>query len=616
MTESRIKISSIVENQLPDYVKEEFPLVSEFLSQYYQAIENQGSTLDILQNIDRYVKVDNLTNLTDSTQATSDVSLFDTTINVESTYGFPDSYGLIKIDNEIITYKSKTATSFTECVRGFVGIEEYYNNDQLKFSDTNVETHVDGSTVENLSILFLKEFFNKVKAQVTPGFEDRSLNSEINQGLFVKQANDFYSSKGTSHSFEILFRALYGKDVEVILPRDFLIQPSDAQYRITKDLVVEAIEGNPEDLVNLTLYQDPIYNIPASRGTISNVEKIIRGNKEYYVISLDFGYDNLNETGLTLGDFTIHPRTRNVVDINSGSDTLTVDSTLGFPSSGTLTVDLENGTQLSISYESKSTTQFYGCSGINQNIPKNSELNLDTFAFGYADIEQTQTVKVRVTGVLSSGVLDTPTRYYGKNDLIKIRTLGKELDSFKANNWLFNISSTHNVKSVVELDSLNFRYRIDLYNNHLFYIGDSITIIPPQAQPASEVRGVINSIKNSTSIIVSAESRLTSFTPFQIRKNIVNVSSSNNLSLNKYTANVQNTYLGLANSLYVTSPSLPNYLNNSLNIRDKKVTFSGTFSGDTLTIPNHKFYTGDRIVYNPVDNNNKLDLTAGKYFVR
>jgi hypothetical protein len=616
MTESRIKISSIVENQLPDYVKEEFPLVSEFLSQYYQAIENQGSTLDILQNIDRYVKVDNLTNLTDSTQTTSDVSLFDTTINVESTYGFPDSYGLIMIDNEIITYKGKTATSFTECVRGFVGIEEYYNNDQLKFSDTNVETHSNGSVVENLSILFLKEFFNKVKTQVTPGFEDRSLNSEINQGLFIKQSNDFYSSKGTAHSFEILFRALYGKDVEVILPRDFLIQPSDAQYRITKDLVVEAIEGDPSDLVNLTLYQDSIYNIPESRGTISNVEKIIRGDKEYYVISLDFGYDNLNETGLTLGDFTVHPRTRNIVDIASGSDTLTVDSTLGFPSSGVLVVNLENGTQLSVNYESKSSTQFHGCIGITQDISKNSELNLDIFAFGYADIEQTQIVKVRVTGVLSNVLLDSPTKYYDKGDLIKIRTLGKETDDFRANKWLFNISSTHNIKSVVELDSLNFKYRIDLFDQHLFYIGDSVTIVPPQAQPVSEVKGVISSIKNSTSIIVSTEQRLISFVPFQIRKNIVNVLSSNNLSLNKYTANVQNTYLDGINSVYVTSPSLPYYLNNSLIIRDKIVTFSGTFFGDTLSIPNHKFYTGDRIVYNPDDANNKLDLSSGKYFVR
>ena len=615
MTESRIKISSIIENQLPNYVKEEFPLVSEFLSQYYQALENQGGTLDILQNIDRYVKVDNLANLTDSTQTTSSVSLFDTTINVESTYGFPESYGLIKIDDEIITYRSKTSTSFTECVRGFVGIEEYFNNDQLKFSDTNTESHNQSSTVSNLSILFLKEFFNKVKIQVTPGFENRALGSQVNERLFIKQAKDFYSSKGTGHSFEILFRALYGKDVEVILPRDFLIQPSDAQYRITKDLVVEAIDGDPTDLINLTLYQDSVFDIPASRGTVSNVEKIIRSNKEYYVISLDFGFgNNVNDTGLALGNFTVHAKTKNIIDIVSGSDTITVDSTLGFPFSGILTVDLENGTQLLISYTSKSSTQFYGCTGINQDVPKNSELNLNAFAYGYTDIQQTKIVKIRITGVLSNLDLDSSTKYYNRGDLVKIATLGTESSDFRSNKWLFNISSTHNIKSIIELDAPNFKYNIDLYDRHFFYVGDSVTIISSQGQ--LETKGVVSAVKNSTSITISLEQKLNSIVPFRIKKNIVNVSSNNDLSLNKYVANVQNTYIDNTNSVYVTSLSLPYYANNSINIRDKKITFSGTFSGDSLAVSNHKFYTGDKIVYNPNQNENKLDLNPGKYFVR
>jgi hypothetical protein len=74
MTETRIKISSIIENQLPQFVLEEFPLVSEFLSQYYISLESQGGTSDILQNIDQYVKVDHLTNLIESTTLSTDVT--------------------------------------------------------------------------------------------------------------------------------------------------------------------------------------------------------------------------------------------------------------------------------------------------------------------------------------------------------------------------------------------------------------------------------------------------------------------------------------------------------------------------------------------------------------
>ena len=207
MTETRIKISSILENQLPQFVREEFPLVSEFLSQYYISLENQGGTSDILQNIDKYIKVDNLTNLIESTTLDSDVTFFDSTINVTSTAGFPDSYGLLLINSEIITYTSKTSTTFEGCVRGFNGTTSYKVNDELTFTESEAEEHISGASVTNLSILFLKEFLNKVKKQVTPGFENRELYSELDERLFIKQSIDFYSSKGTDNSFKILFGA-------------------------------------------------------------------------------------------------------------------------------------------------------------------------------------------------------------------------------------------------------------------------------------------------------------------------------------------------------------------------------------------------------------------------
>ena len=111
MSEFRVKTSLIVENQVPSYVREEFPLLVEFLSQYYRSLDFQSGPSDILQNIDQYVKLDSLVNLTDSTTLSSFVEFYDTTINVVSTTGFPDSYGLLLIDNEIITYESKTSTS-------------------------------------------------------------------------------------------------------------------------------------------------------------------------------------------------------------------------------------------------------------------------------------------------------------------------------------------------------------------------------------------------------------------------------------------------------------------------------------------------------------------------
>jgi hypothetical protein len=120
----------------------------------------------------------------------------------------------LQIDDEIITYTGKTSSSFTGCVRGFVGITSLTKQnypDQLVFSESESAEHTSGAVIKNLSSLFLKEFLLKTKYQLLPGLENRTLSSNINQSLFIKQAKDFYLSKGTDESFKILFNALYGE---------------------------------------------------------------------------------------------------------------------------------------------------------------------------------------------------------------------------------------------------------------------------------------------------------------------------------------------------------------------------------------------------------------------
>ena len=72
MTIDRVKFQDIVASQLPSFVQDDFPLLSEFLEQYYVSQETQGATLDLLQNIDKYVDVDNITTLASSTVLQSD----------------------------------------------------------------------------------------------------------------------------------------------------------------------------------------------------------------------------------------------------------------------------------------------------------------------------------------------------------------------------------------------------------------------------------------------------------------------------------------------------------------------------------------------------------------
>jgi hypothetical protein len=342
MTEKRIQFSNIVFNQLPAYVREEFPLVSEFLSQYYRAQEFQGAPIDLIQNIDKYVKVDEMTHQVDSVILGNDITSFDDVIFVgissspTGTAGFPEKYGLLKIDNEIITYTGKTFNSFTGCVRGFSGIDSYSTQnhpDQLTFSKSNSADHFAGSTIINLSSLFLKEFLSKIKYQLTPGFENRTLDKNLNKSLFIKQSKDFYRSKGTDESFEILFRSLYGEDASIIKPREYLFRPSDAHYQVTTDLVVESIEGNPENLINSTLIQNEYTGFTKAYAPITDVEKIVSKNgKEYYKLSIDSGYNKDSRVdGALYGEFKVHSQTKVIGQYDLRSFTVTVRENPGTP---------------------------------------------------------------------------------------------------------------------------------------------------------------------------------------------------------------------------------------------------------------------------------------------
>ena len=316
----RIKFQDLVVSQLPTYVQEDFPLLGEFLEEYYMSQEIDGGTYDLIQNIDQYVKVDELYNLQDYTTLGEDLSYRNTTIVTDSstnfTEGFPEENGIIRIDDEIIFYGNKTTTSFTNCVRGFSGITTYLGTtpDQLEFSQTKAAPHEEGVQIQNLNVLFLKEFFNKLKRQVSPGFSERKLDVNLDQRNFVFNSKSFYDSKGTDQSFKILFQALYGDEVKVIKPSEFLFRPSDTDYIVTEDYVIEQVKGDPLDLKNLTLFQDS----SGARGTVTNVQSILYDQNQYYQVSIDGGYQrDIDLSGSIYGKFKSNPKTQLLTSVGS-----------------------------------------------------------------------------------------------------------------------------------------------------------------------------------------------------------------------------------------------------------------------------------------------------------
>ena len=609
MTEKRVQFNNIVQNQLPSYVREEFPLISEFLKQYYQAQEFQGAPIDLIQNIDRYIKLDETTNLSGSVTLLSDISFNDTTVSVDlalnptGTKGFPDSYGLIQIDDEIITYTAKTDSQFTGCIRGFVGITSYReesNPENLVFTNSTTAEHVNGSEIKNLSNLFLKEFLVKTKHQFLPLLDSRTLTDDLNQNLFIKQSKDFYLSRGTDRSFEILFKALYNENVVVVKPRDFLFIPSNSDFRITNDLVVEAVTGDPLDLDQATVFQQPYEpaNIAEAYAPITQVEKLQVGTgKSFYKLSLDGGYDrDVEVQGAVRGSFSVHPKTKVIGQVGSGATILSVDSTVGFGTTGELVVTYSDTTTGVVSYTSKTLTEFFGCTNISGTIPDGEDVGINTFAYGRSFRNQNEIITVRINSVLSNLEFPGNTKNFRDGDTAKIRTLGKDKFESTFKNWFYNYASSHSVKSIFLVDASDNSYDLTLNNEHYFKVNDSISIVDSTGVTRT---GVVYQIVSNKIISIKGSGSLNPNRSYTIHRNILKGNYSNFPSAGLYQANVQGIYDN-ADNFIVASSSIPSYFSSSLATSDRTVTFSGTFLGEELEITplgRHNLYSGDAVYY-------------------
>tara|TARA_B100001109_G_scaffold254874_1_gene255811 strand:- start:12835 stop:25032 length:12198 start_codon:yes stop_codon:yes gene_type:complete len=620
---TRVQIQSIVESQLPSFVQSDFPLLGEFLQQYYVSQEAPTASADVLQNIDEYVKLVTLTTNSDSTQLRIDINQaateipasFDLKEGIIGTYEFPEKFGLIKIDEEIILYEEKTSNAFKGCIRGFSGVTAYnsLHSDQLTFSESNIQPHTVGAKIVNLSALLFARFLIKIKGLYSPGFENRQLDDDLNQRLFVSRVRDFYQSKGSDESFRILFGALYGEDCEVLRPREFLFRPSDADYRIGKNMVVESISGDPSKLLNCTLFQDayPNYGITKAFAPIANIEKITDNEKDFYEFSTDYGYSaDISLRGNVYGEFSAHPITKIVTKVSSGSSVIDVDSTIGFPPSGELVTTYESGIIGILTYRSKSINQFYGVGvantsiigiGSDDSINLKENIRLNVHAYAYVGVGTTSKVELRVGNVLSQPIVSRDTYYYDKNDVAKVESLGITTSGPKVDNWFYNLAVKYDIESVTLVDESDFTYNIVTKDKNDLKVGDKVVIT--DLQGSTQDSSVVE-LTSEYSFSVKGQGRIVSASSTVERKILrskVDVNLKEYQYVNDYLADVQNVYLKFNNDLLVASSSIPNYQNAPLDFNDRKLTLTGSYNGDTfsfLDIEDHGYYTGDAIYYN------------------
>ena len=125
MQDKKVKISNILGSLIPEFVHVDNPLFKDFLKQYYTVEEREYGSTNLADNLAEYKNISTLADIetvraqtinletTGIPEApivvTAPVFAYDQKIYTIHNDGFPLTYGLLKIDDEIITYTGKNS---------------------------------------------------------------------------------------------------------------------------------------------------------------------------------------------------------------------------------------------------------------------------------------------------------------------------------------------------------------------------------------------------------------------------------------------------------------------------------------------------------------------------
>jgi hypothetical protein len=612
INKTKVSIQNIIDAQIPSFLNEDSPLFSEFLNQYYLSQEyptgsmNLADNLTDLKNIETYNNELFFTAFVPS-KLTSNLSAFSTTINVSHTIGFPERYGLLRIGNEIITYRSKTSNSFVDCSRGFSGVTDV-SNPILTFTKTVSEGNELDTEVQNLNLVFYQFLFTKFKAQFLPGFENRQFVPEIKIKNILSRAVDFYTSKGTEVSYQLLFNVLYNKKVSMIRPQEFILRPSDDNYFITNNILLEKVSGgDPFSIEGKTLFQNVSDSTEASASVYSIEYRPVNG-KDFYEVYLD-------STSLTFS-FLSTNKTNISKDELSNGDSLFVDSTIGFPKQGTVLLKGKNtsNTFIELSYSGKTNTQFLNVTGLTVDVEYGDEILESNFAYSYDD--DNNEIRFRIVSVI--GEVDyAESSNLLVNDTISLSSFGAELgDKPEFNTWVYNIPSEHDIKEInLSADVSGNIYNITFYESINFYLDQSLNFSNPDDPDDIVLYGYVNKILEDDKVEVFSNQNILSK---KLVKKEINLGTSENdriKSIKNIPVCIQNTYIDTENEYYyVAASGIPQYQIHS-EVPEVFVSASVVSGGSTDILDTnrvHKFYTGEKIFYS---GNSNSGISSGVYHI-
>lgn len=418
------KVSSFVQNQFPQFAQEQYPVLVQFIQNYYKFLESNGNPLDLIHgllditDIDTYAEVD----LTANTK--EPIAIDDTEISVIGHVKFPRTDGLLKIDDEVILYKEREyisdqfntyqLTIFKGCVRGYTYNSLTYEDGFVPSIKTTASAHTALATVTNQSFTYLLYFLDKLRSQFLVNYPQNSLvenRDKLNITNILKRAKDFYLTKGTPKGIEFYFKSLFQDTPEILNYNQNLMSPSNATYQSKFVIRTETLDNYYiPDLVGNTLVQK------GKEFNVQTVENNFAGASQVYELEVSNGQNILPTQFCIITQYITNNR-------------LYVDSTYGFENSGFIRIgnDLVEYTKKEYNYfEILNAPSFYE---IGQRI-----YDVNTLAFVK---DRPDSYFLIFAGITGFDILKNYS-YYQEDDIGFVKDIAIDTTNIKLSSWVTN----------------------------------------------------------------------------------------------------------------------------------------------------------------------------------
>jgi len=242
------KAVSQVQNQLPEFISDEFPLYKKFMEHYYEFMETlcvyfSGFAVDQLPAVLLEESIDGFL-LIDSTDGSANAG--DNVLTEETPRTAANAFTV----GETVTGQTSGATATAKATGAFTAILKVFLEPT---NDLNFEVgEVILGSISTAQVTITK--LNRKPLNATKTFSDLIDSDETTAGLlksfkkelypnirdsatgdlqfFIKHLKEFYRSKGSEKSFRTLFRLLWGQEqLEFYYPKVDLLKVSDGNWQ-------------------------------------------------------------------------------------------------------------------------------------------------------------------------------------------------------------------------------------------------------------------------------------------------------------------------------------------------------------------------------------------------